>query len=75
MSQKVDLDPRQTDLEIFQSLELGDLWSDAGLVETYVYLRNSKKASIPDSWEHEFRALDCALKGVAPSSLSNSHRP
>ena len=74
MRQKVDLDPRQTDLEIFQGLDLGDVWSDARLVETYWYLRNSKKASIPDSWEETFQCFDAALKEVAPSSTSNSPR-
>ena len=59
MRQKVDLNPRQTDQDMFQSLELGDVFSHAGLGPSGVlpYLRNIKKACIFHRGSLRFSAL------------------
>ncbi|CAE7401330.1 unnamed protein product, partial [Symbiodinium necroappetens] len=44
----VNLD--NSDKEIFASLPTGDLWLDARVHETFLYLYGSKNCVIPDSW-------------------------
>lgn len=60
LRQKKALNPRDTDVQIFASLSLGDVWSDAELIECYHYLRKGS-TSIPPSWEGAFRAFDKEL--------------
>ncbi len=60
MRHKVKVNPRTTDLELFQSLPLHDLWDDAKLVQVYQYLRNGS-SMIPDTWESAIRTFDAEL--------------
>ena len=67
LRQKKEIDPRMTDVQIFESLPLGDLWHDAQLVECYRYLRGNKKIEVPPTWERVFQALDEELaKACSP---------
>ena len=59
MRQKVKVDPRATDVETFNQLELGDVWADANLVSVYKYLRQG--VTIPDTWHQVFVQLDGEL--------------
>lgn len=68
LRQKLELSPRATDLEIFQSLSLGDTWEDASLRDVYWYLRRSGKATVPDSWVETFDEFDASVREFAPSS-------
>ena len=54
------------DLQLFQSLALGDTWPDAQLRDVYLYLWSNKKLSIPQAWKktmieftQELRAVTC----------------
>ena len=51
LRQKVDICAYKTDLDIFQSMELGDPWCDAALPSLFIYLYQGERLSIPDSWE------------------------
>lgn len=50
LRQKETISPDKTDRELFEELDCGDLWSDAGLVETFLYLISNKKCIIPNEW-------------------------
>lgn len=52
MRQKVPLDAQQSDLEIFNSLEVGDVWCEAGLPSIFIYMMESErcKGKIPPGW-------------------------
>lgn len=39
-----------SDREIFEGLELGDCWHDAGMLEIWDYLYKHAKTCVPDSW-------------------------
>ena len=54
-------DPKMTDLELFQSMPLGDLWEDASIASVYVYLRRNKHLVIPNSWEQVIDDFDAEL--------------
>lgn len=56
-----------TDKELFQSMELGDLWEDACLVETYRYLRFHKKSLVPLEWQPVLEELDAELDNLYPA--------
>lgn len=43
-------------------LELDDLWDDACLVDTYVYLRRGTHACVPDTWHDVFQKFDAELR-------------
>lgn len=59
LRQKVPLDPRATDVELFTQLELGDVWDDADLISVYRYLRRS--APVPNTWEDAMYKFDAEL--------------
>ena len=59
MRQKVSLDPKSTDVQIFQNLDLRDVWADADLVSVYKYLRQG--VSVPDTWHEAMAQLDAEL--------------
>ena len=59
MRQKVSLDPKSTDVQIFQNLDLNDVWADADLVSVYKYLRGG--VSVPDTWHEAMAQLDAEL--------------
>ena len=60
MRHKVKVPPRATDLELFESLPLHDLWDDAKLVQVYQYLRNGI-STIPNTWESAISMFDAEL--------------
>ena len=60
MRHKVKVNPRATDLELFQNLPLHDVWEDAQLVMVYRYLRNGH-VKIPKTWESTICELDADL--------------
>lgn len=59
MRQKVSVDPRATDLEVFVQLELGDHWPDADLISVYKYLRQG--TTVPDTWQSAMSQFDKEL--------------
>jgi hypothetical protein len=56
-----------SDREIFQAMELGDVWGDAELITAYRYLRTHKKGTIPPSWEKLLMSLMLNLTGFGPA--------
>ena len=50
LRQKPIVDGRLTDQQMFQRLELGDVWRDAQLVDVFFYLLQSNTLVIPDTW-------------------------
>ena len=61
MRNKKEVAPLMTDKEIFQSMELGDVWWDAELPQLYWYLRKSPTLKIPESWEATISSFEQAL--------------
>jgi len=66
LRQKVEVDPRMTDVQNFNRLPLGDVWHDAKLVECYRYLRGNYKIVIPETWVASLEALDVELAKACP---------
>ena len=66
LRQKVEVDPRATDVELFGGLPFNDLWEDASLLEVYSYLRCGGKDKIPDTWVSTMNKFDedLALLGL-----------
>lgn len=42
----------RTDKELFESLDLGDVWPEAELVQVWFYLYRNSHLRIPDSWSN-----------------------
>lgn len=51
MRQKVHVSGSMTDKDMFRSLDLGDTWPDAELVELWSYLYRNKKLIVPAGWQ------------------------
>lgn len=62
--QKVPIDPKATDVQLFSQLDLGDVWEDADLVSVYKYLRQG--VTVPDTWQLPLAKLDneLSLRGL-----------
>ena len=72
LRQKVPVNVKLTDKELFGRLPIGDLWEDAGLKDAYLYMRSSKKCTIPDSWQGVFKDFDTQLGVSLPPELDPS---
>lgn len=55
LRQKLPINPRHTDLQIFRSLPVGDPWVDAQLPSVFLYLH--KIANVPDGWHAPMDSL------------------
>ena len=51
-----------SDREIFDALDLGDPWTDAGLPTLFMYLMGSRTLVIPDSWHGPMMRLKAQLE-------------
>ena len=58
---KNSVEPSKTDVELFQSYPLNDLWEDASLVSVYAYMRQNRHLVIPPSWQETIDAFDLQL--------------
>lgn len=61
LRQKLKINPRKSDREIFHEMELGDIWLDAGLHMVWKYVFNNKHIRIPDSWADTMAQFDKEL--------------
>jgi len=61
LRQKIRIDPRKTDAQLFGELPVGDVWEDAKLVDVYKYLRSGCYDKIPDSWHDVMAEFDREL--------------
>ena len=69
LRQKQCVDSSKTDVELFRSLDVEDLWHDANLLACYRYLRGNKKIAIPACWESALAEFDAELASMSgPSS-------
>ena len=57
LRQKPAFDPQKTDLQIFQSLEDNDPWTDAKLPSLFLYLYDNQKLVIPNEWENTMEEM------------------
>ena len=62
LRQKARVDLGLSDRELFERLEVGDSWVDAGLPAVYQYIREHPRCQVPDSWAQAFAELDVALR-------------
>lgn len=69
LRQKKEIPFGATDVDIFRSMPLGDVWLDAQLPEVYRYLRSNQKLIVPDSWEVALGEFDAALEAAYPQSM------
>lgn len=53
-----------TDREMFESLELGDCWHDANMLEVWDYLFKHAKTCVPSSWESCMEKFDKDLRST-----------
>ena len=60
------VDPDSSDRELFESLDLGDLWIDAKLADTYLYVRENRHVEIPESWRMTIANFDMELFIAVP---------
>ena len=65
LRQKAPVDTSKTDRELFEELSLGDRWCDAGLVELFFYLLQSRTLEIPDSWVPTMQSFKAELESYA----------
>ena len=73
MRQKIKLDPKMTDLQLFNSLELGDPWVDARLPSLLLYLLKNPKLTIPDGWQKTMNQMKADMEQFV-TSMHYSYR-
>ena len=62
---KNEVRPGLSDRELFETMDLGDIWEDARLSRTYFYARNNRHLEIPDSWKSTIENFDRELSARA----------
>ena len=55
--QKQAINPRKTDLEIFEELPLSDPLTDAKIPSLFLYLYSNKKLAIPPEWQPAMESM------------------
>ena len=65
LRRKNEVDPQQSDRELFQLQPLGDIWVDADLAAVYWYARANKHLTIPESWQHAIDDFEKQLHAKA----------
>lgn len=61
MRQKVTLDTKATDRELFTALEMGDIWAEAEVAQVWAYLYRNSYLSVPDSWQTTLAEFNATL--------------
>lgn len=69
LRQKRDLNTFHSEKSLFESLPMGDVWSDAKLADCYFYLYKNKELSIPPDWVETMRKFTNELKQVPRLAL------
>ena len=69
LRQKRDLNTFHSEKSLFESLPMGDVWSDAKLADCYFYLYKNKELSIPPDWVEIMRKFTNELKQVPRLAL------
>ena len=59
---KNQVSPKLTDKEVFEAMELKDVWADANLARTYFYARENSRLQIPTSWISTIAKFDEELR-------------
>lgn len=57
LRRKFQLNPQQTDRELYHDYPAGDLWPDANLGSVLVYVYKCKFLNIPESWRGDIEAF------------------
>lgn len=66
---KLPLPRGLSDRELFDQMELGDLWWDASLPCVWQYLYKNRKCTIPSSWENTMRRFNAEITKVTLSEI------
>ncbi len=71
MRQKVVINTTATDRELFEKLPLGDVWSEAEVIQVWAYLYRNSHLKIPDSWQETLSNFNRELMDIVgpPESL------
>ena len=61
----MDVQDFKSELELFESLQIGDTWADARLSEVYLYLWKNKELVVPVKWQDTMRRFTAELRAAA----------
>ena len=65
LTHKQFVDPKLTDRQLFDKMDLSDPWIDASMCEVWKYLYNNHHVKIPDSWVTTMAEFDKQLTAIA----------
>ena len=65
MRQKIHVDSKSSDHQLFRALALDDTWPDAELVQLWSYLYGNKQLLIPATWQSTMAELNAQLLDTA----------
>ena len=68
LRQKKEVPERSSDLDLFNSMRVDDVWADAQLLDVYRYLRSNKNLKMPDSWHDAMLGFDQELAALETSA-------
>ena len=71
---KNEVEPGLSDRELFERMQLSDVWSDANLADVYFYARSNPHLEIPDSWTSTIAKFDRELDSRVPCYTSYACR-
>lgn len=63
--QKLEIDPKKTDLEIFESMSNTDPLTDAKIPSLFLYLYQNKNLVIPEGWKPAMDAMSKEMQHYA----------
>ena len=64
LRQKKDLQHVTSEIQLFNSLPMGDTWPDAKLADCFFYLWTCKRVAVPQEWKETMKLFAKELKAV-----------
>lgn len=64
MREKPALSTTATDRELFEQMEIGDVWAEAELIQVWSYLYRNRHLTIPESWQSTMKSFNHMLMEI-----------
>ena len=64
MREKPVVSTTATDRELFEQMEVGDVWAEAELIQVWSYLYRNRNLTIPESWQSTMKSFNSTLMDI-----------
>ena len=71
LRQKPIVSSTATDRELFDGMDVGDVWSDGEIIQVWAYLYSNKRLRIPETWQLSLSNFNKTLMDLVLAPVLN----